>query len=58
MSMWRRNAIVLASVLVTVVLVAACVVWAVLAQTLTTPACELPTPPANSGPLECGGGEP
>ena len=56
--MWRRKAIVLGSVLVTVLFVAVCVVWAVLAQTLTTPACDLPTPPANSGPLECGGTEP
>ena len=56
--MWRRNAIALASVLVTVLIVAACVVWAVLAQTLTTPACDLPTPPANVGPLDCGGTAP
>jgi hypothetical protein len=56
--MWRKRAITVASVLVTLAIVVACVVWAVLAQTLTTPACDLPTPPPNAGPLECGGGDP
>lgn len=56
--MWRRTAIAWATVLVTAAIVVSCVVWAVLAQALVTPACDLPTPPANAGPLECGGTEP
>jgi hypothetical protein len=56
--MWRRSAITWASVLVTVLIVAVCVAWAVLAQTATTPSCDLPSPPPNAGPLECGGSEP
>jgi hypothetical protein len=51
--MWRRNAARWAALIVGVIVVAACVGWAVLAQTLTTPACDLPTPPSNVGYLEC-----
>ncbi len=51
--MWRRHAGLRAMIIVGVIIVGACVIWALLAQTLVTPACDLPTPPANVGPLEC-----
>jgi hypothetical protein len=42
-------------VLVTgVILVACCVVWAVLAQTIVPDVCSEPTPPSNAGPIRCG----
>jgi len=51
--MWRHHAALRATIIAAVLIVAACVGWAVLAQTLTTPACALPTPPPNVGTLVC-----
>ncbi|GAA2222360.1 hypothetical protein N1031_02045 [Herbiconiux moechotypicola] len=51
--MWRERAALWATIVVATVVLAASVLWAVLAQTLTTPACELPTAPADAGPLVC-----
>lgn len=52
--MWRRRAAAWAVVVVGIVLLAACAGWAVLADRQGPTACELPTPPPHSGPLECG----
>ena len=52
--MWRAKAPRIAAIAVAIVVVLACIGWAMLAETLVTPACELPTPPPNSGPLQCG----
>jgi hypothetical protein len=51
--MWRRHAARWAATISAVVLIAACVAWAVAAQDLVTPACALPTPLSNTGPLVC-----
>jgi hypothetical protein len=51
--MWRERAALWATIAVAAAVVLACVVWALLAETLTTPACDLPTPPPAAGPLVC-----
>jgi hypothetical protein len=51
--MWRKHAGFRAMIVVGIVVVGACVVWALLAQTLVTPACDLANPPADVGPLSC-----
>ncbi len=51
--MWRSRAARRATIAVTVVILAVCVVWALAVQTLVPNACELSTPPANAGPLVC-----
>jgi len=43
----------IAAIAVAVVVLLACIGWAVLAEVLVTPACDLPTPPPNAGPLHC-----
>jgi hypothetical protein len=42
-----------AAIGVAIVVVAACVGWAVLVQGLVTPACDLAHPPSNAGYLDC-----
>lgn len=54
--MWRQRAVGWATIAVAIVLVLACVVWALLAQTMSTPACDMEHPPAKAGPLKCSGG--
>lgn len=51
--MWREKAALWATWICGVVIVLACVLWAVAAQELVTPACDLPAPPPNAGPLTC-----
>lgn len=43
----------IAAIAVAIVVLLACAGWAVLAEVLVTPACDLPTPPPNAGPLPC-----
>ena len=43
----------IAAIEVVLVVLAACAGWAVLAEVMVTPACDLPTPPPNAGPLQC-----
>jgi len=40
-------------IVVTFLVLAACIGWAVLAQNLVPSACELSTPPPDAGPLVC-----
>lgn len=54
--MWRAKAPVLAAIAVAIVVLLACIGWALLAEVLVTPACDLPTPPPNAGPLQCTAG--
>ncbi|WP_290802455.1 hypothetical protein [Herbiconiux sp.] len=51
--MWRERAALRAMIVVTLVVLAACVGWAVLAQTVVPSACVLSTAPADAGPLIC-----
>ncbi len=49
----RRVSITTMTVLVGVVILIGCVVWAFAVQSIVTPACELSTPPPNVGLLNC-----
>ena len=51
---WTRT-ITIAAIIGSAVLLGACVLWAVLAQTLTTPYCQLPPDqrPAQVGYVHC-----
>ena len=51
--MWRAKAPMIAALAVALVVLLACVGWAVLVEVMVTPACDLPTPPPNAGPLQC-----
>jgi hypothetical protein len=51
--MWRKRAARRATVVVTIVILAVCVLWAIAVQTLVPDACELTTAPPNAGPLVC-----
>lgn len=51
--MWREKAPIIAAIVVAIVVLLACIGWAVLVETMVTPACDLPTPPPNAGPLHC-----
>jgi hypothetical protein len=51
--MWREKAARRATIAAALVVVTACVVWALLAQGLTPSACTLPTAPPDAGPLVC-----
>lgn len=51
--MWREKAALRATVVVTLVVLAACVLWAVAAQSLVPNACELRTAPPDAGPVVC-----
>ena len=49
----RRVSVTAVTVLIGLVLVLACALWAVVAQVAVTPACELPTPPPDANYLRC-----
>jgi hypothetical protein len=51
--MWREKAARRATILVALVVVLACVLWALLAQSLTPSSCVQPTLPPNAGLLVC-----
>ncbi|MGA1836964.1 hypothetical protein VD659_08520 [Herbiconiux sp. 11R-BC] len=51
--MWRERAAGRAALIVGVVVVAACVGWAVLAQTVVPPACDAATAVPGGGSVTC-----
>lgn len=51
--MWRERAALRATIAVTLVVLTACVLWALAAQSLVPNACELSTTPPDAGPLVC-----
>jgi hypothetical protein len=48
-----EKAVVWASFAVAVVVIGACISWALLVQVMVTPACDIMNPPANAGYLDC-----
>lgn len=51
--MWREKAAMRATIVVTLVVLTACVLWALAAQSFVPNACELSTAPPDAGPLVC-----
>lgn len=51
--MWLEKGVTWAALAVAVVVIGACIGWALLVQVIVTPACDLAKPPANAGYLDC-----